>query len=77
MAFGLLFLGLDFMKESVDALKSSFSLADYVGVSLPWFFVLGIVVTAIIQSSSAVGVMTLAALAGGVISFPASIALVM
>lgn len=65
------------MKESVDALRDSFDLAKYGHLSLRSFGVLWIVVTAVVQSSSAVWVMTLAALNAGIITFPASIAIVM
>ncbi len=75
--FGLLFLWLDFMKESVDAIKASFDLSAYKDLNLWAFGLLGAVVTAVIQSSSAVWVMTLAALSSSIITFPASIAIVM
>lgn len=75
--FWLLFLWLDFMKESVDAIKATFDLEAYKHLSLWAFGLLWAVVTAVIQSSSAVWVMTLAALSSGIITFPASIAIVM
>ena len=65
------------MKESVDALKATFDLAAYKHLSLRAFGLLGIVVTIVIQSSSAVGVLTLAALSSQIITFEASIAIVM
>jgi phosphate:Na+ symporter len=65
------------MKDSVDVIKNTFSISQYAGMSLPAFFLIGTLVTAVIQSSSAVGVMTLAAVSAGIISFPASIAIVM
>ena len=75
--FGLLFLGLDFMKDSMDAIKASFDLTQYADMSLWKFGILGVIVTLVIQSSGALWVMTLAALDGGLISFPASIAIAM
>lgn len=69
LGFGLLFLGLDFMKESVDAIKHSFDLTQYADMNLWMFGLLGIVLTAVVQSSSAVGVITLAALSSQIISF--------
>lgn len=77
VGFGLLFLGLDFMKESVDVLKTTFDIAQYKDSSLWIFGIIGMLITIIIQSSSAVGVMTLTALGAGIVSFPASIAIVM
>lgn len=75
--FGLLFLGLDFMKESVDAITATFDLTAYKDMSLWGFGALGIVVTLVIQSSGALWVMALAALDGWIITFPASIAIAM
>lgn len=77
IGFWLLFLWLDFMKESVEAIKASFDLAAYKDLNLWLFGLLWVVVTAVIQSSSAVWVMTLIALSEGLIGFPASIAIVM
>jgi len=75
--FGLLFIGIGFMKDSVDALKASFDLAAYKDMSLWGFGLIWVIVTLIIQSSSAMSVMTFAALASNIITFPASIAIVM
>lgn len=75
--FGLLFLGLDFMKESVSTLQDSFSLTDYTGSSLIMFFVIGAIFTAIVQSSSAMGLIALTTLAAWVIDFPTTVAIMM
>ncbi len=75
--FGLLFIGIWYMKDSVDALKDSFDLAAYKDMSLWWFWLIWVFVTIVIQSSSAMSVMTFAALASWIITFPASIAIVM
>ncbi len=75
--FGLLFIGIWFMKDSVDALKASFDLAAYRDMSLRGFGLIWVIVTLVIQSSSAMSVMTFAALASNIITFPASIAIVM
>ena len=45
MGFGLLFIGLDYMKESVEAFQISFDLAQYADRSLVTFFVIGLLVT--------------------------------
>ena len=75
IGFGLLFLAINFMKESVEALQTNFDLAKYKDVSLWAFGLIGMVTTAILHSSGALGIMTLAALDGGIISFPASVAI--
>jgi len=75
--FWLLFIGIDFMKESVELLQSQFDLSAYADMSLLGFWVLWVILTMIIQSSSAVSVITFAALWSGLIWFPASVAIVM
>lgn len=75
--FWLLFIWIWYMKESVDALKASFDLEAYKDMSLWGFWFLWVIVTVVIQSSSAMSVMTFAALWSGIITFPASIAIVM
>ena len=66
--FGLLFLGLSYMKESVDTLSTLFALDD----ASMWLFrsiLLWIVITVILQTSTGTSVMTLAALSSGMITF--------
>ncbi len=75
--FWLLFIGIWYMKESVDTLKASFDLAAYKDMSLRWFGLIWVVVTLVVQSSSAMSVMTFAALSASLITFPASVAIVM
>lgn len=76
-AFGILFLGLDMMKTSVEGFQAAFDLAAVAQRGLPAFFGVGILATVVLQSSSAVGVLALAALNSGIIGFPGSIAIVM
>ncbi len=75
VGFWLLFLGLDFMQESVAALQSQLDLETYKNLSLWGFGLLGIIATIVIRSSGAIGIMTLAALSSGVITFPAAVAI--
>ena len=75
--FWLLFIGLDFMKESVDIYRATAETSISGNLSLRWYGALGIIATVVIQSSGALGIMTLAALDGGIISFPASVAIAM
>lgn len=76
LGFGFLFLGLDYMKGSVENLATGFDfrqLPDY-GI---WVYVLvGVVLTALMQSSSASIAIALAALHSGLISFAMGAALV-
>ncbi len=65
-ALGLLLLGLDFMKTSVATDSLAIPVTDH--SNRWWFLILGVLVTAVIQSSSAAMMMTLAALHAGTIS---------
>lgn len=76
ISFGFLFLGLDFMKVSVDVLAQEFDLSMFSGYQ-PWhFLIVGFVFTAIVQSSSASMVITLSALSSGIIPFSSAAAMV-
>lgn len=76
---GLFFLGIYFMKEGFDSYQSSINLADY---SIPGvlgllvFTLVGIIITLILQSSSAAIALILTALAAGQISYTDSLSLV-
>ena len=74
--FGFLFLGLSFMKDSVDSVKEAFDIAQYADVSLWMFWLIWVLLTVVIQSSSAVWLITLIALSQWIISFEASVAIV-
>ncbi|MDN5205056.1 Na/Pi symporter [Fulvivirgaceae bacterium BMA10] len=76
VGFGFIFLGLDFMKVSIDEVASYFDISSFSGYA-PWVFLLvGFVLTAIIQSSSASMVITLSALNSGIIPFESAAAMV-
>lgn len=53
VGFGFLFMGLDYMKSSIEGLASQLDLAAYMGYPTAIFVVLGFVLTALVQSSSA------------------------
>ncbi|MGB5966333.1 MAG: Na/Pi symporter [Sulfurimonadaceae bacterium] len=53
VGFGLIFLGLDGMKESFSTFSESFDITDYSPESLYWYALIGFGITALIQSSSA------------------------
>lgn len=70
LGLGLLLLGLQYMKDSVSGLQQLIDIQQLAGLS-PWQFLLfGVVVAAVIQSSSATLMLTLAALHADIISLP-------
>ena len=84
IGFGLLFLGLKFLKDGVPDLRSNpesleflRSLADYGFLSTVLFVIAGTALTVIVQSSSAATTMTLAMAAKGWISFDLAAAMVL
>ena len=76
VGFGLLFLGLDYMKTSIEYLAQNFDLEIFAAYPTWMFLLIGFVLTALIQSSSASMAITLSALYGEVISFEAAAAIV-
>ena len=74
-AIGLLLMGISLMKEGVDAIRSGVELGDLAALS-PWQYLLfGVVFAAIMQSSSAVMVITLTALHSGIIELQSAAAI--
>ena len=67
MGFGLLFLGIDFMKDAVMVLTSIIDFSKLSNLNIWVFIFLGTVITALIQSSSAMMVIVLSALFGQII----------
>jgi phosphate:Na+ symporter len=76
IGFGLLFLGLDFMKTSIESLTSAIDLSQFVNLPLITFIGIGFLVTAIIQSSSAATAIVLSALYVNILSFEQAAAMV-
>jgi len=76
LSFGLIFLGLDYMKVSMDALTHTLDLTQFIQYNLLVFLAIGLILTALIQSSSAVMVITLSALYSEIISLPMAAAIV-
>ncbi|MDM5271030.1 Na/Pi symporter [Sulfurovum sp. zt1-1] len=76
VGFGLIFLGLEGMKDSFNIFSKSFDLSNYLSVSPYWFAVIGLVITAIIQSSSASIAIIQSALFTQMVSFEAAAAFV-
>ncbi|PIQ18311.1 MAG: sodium:phosphate symporter [Flavobacteriaceae bacterium CG18_big_fil_WC_8_21_14_2_50_34_36] len=76
IGFGLLFLGLDFMKDALDTMANQIDLSLFSQYGLWAFLVLGLIVTALIQSSSAMIVIILSALNAGLIDVYQSFAMI-
>ena len=84
IGFGLLFLGLSFMKHGVPDIKNNPEMlkffVEYAGLgftSFLLFIVLGTAIAAIIQSSSAVGAITVTMAYQGWIDFPSAAAIML
>ena len=76
VAFGLVFIGLEFMKDSMKEIANSIDLSSYQNYNLFFYILLGIIITTIIQSSSATTAIALTAVASGVIEYKIALALV-
>lgn len=82
MGFGLLFLGLMFLKDSVPDIKNNPEVLEFIsgftGLGI-WstlvFFVIGILLTVVVQSSSVAGAITLTMAYKGWIDFPSACAI--
>ncbi len=70
VGFGFLFLGLDYMKSSIEGLAYRYDLSAFQNWPGIAFIGLGLVVTALVQSSSAAMAIILSAVHSQVISFP-------
>jgi phosphate:Na+ symporter len=75
-AFGFLFLGLDFMKTSVEGFAGAVDLASFPRFGLWFYVVIGILLTAVMQSSSATIAVILTAHFSRIIDFEQSAAMV-
>ena len=75
--FGLFFLGIDFLKENVEVMSQIFNFEQYKDMNLWIFGIIGMIITALVQSSWAVGVMTLAALSSNIVTFEAGYAIIL
>ncbi len=76
VAFGFLFMGLDYMKSSVDQFAEAIDPAIFTGYGILVYALAGLVMTAIMQSSSATIAIVLTMLFSGVIGFEAGAAMV-
>jgi phosphate:Na+ symporter len=76
IGFGLLFLGLDYMKVALDTVADQIDLTAISQLGLWAFLLVGLVVTALVQSSSAMIVIILSALNSGLIDIYQSMAMI-
>jgi phosphate:Na+ symporter len=72
VGFGFLFMGLDYMKNSVEAMALSFDMSIFAGLPKVVYIFVGLVLTAIVQSSSAAMAIILSSLHSQVIPFDAA-----
>ena len=77
LGFGLLFIGLSFMKTAMEVQVQTFDFKAYAHMSLAVFLFIGFVITLLVQSSSVTMALTLSALHSGAIEFPAATAIVL
>lgn len=76
IGFGLLFHGLDYMKASVDLITRIFDISMLAGYGLGIFLLTGIILTAVMQSSSATIALILSGIYSGLMEFEAGAAMV-
>jgi phosphate:Na+ symporter len=67
IGFGLLFLGLDFMKSSIEALAQGIDMGKFQEYGNWIYLIVGLVLTSVIQSSSAAIVIVLSSMNAGLI----------
>ncbi len=77
LGFGILFLGLQFMKESMDSLLKTFNFTPYLHYHRIVFVLIGFVITALIQTSAATVVIVLSALYASIIPIETAVAVVL
>lgn len=76
IGFGFLFLGLDYMKTSVESFSQYFRPEQFQGFTLITCLIIGTVITALMQASAATIAITLAALNSQLMSFEMAAAMV-
>lgn len=75
VGFGLIFLGLDFMKTSIEAIAGQLDFSEFTAFGTLFFLLVGLIITALIQSSSAMIVIVLSALNAQVINLELAFAM--
>jgi phosphate:Na+ symporter len=77
LGFGLLFIGLSFMKSAMETQVQHFDFSQYASKPLLVFLIIGFLITVVVQSSSVTMALTLSALNAGAIEFPMAAAIVL
>lgn len=77
LGFGLLFIGLSFMKTAMETQVQHFDFSQYASKPLVIFLIIGFLITLVVQSSSVTMALTLSALNAGAIGFPTAAAIVL
>lgn len=75
--FGLLFIGLSFMKTAMEAQVKVFDFSQYKDMPSILFLFIGFIITLLVQSSSVTMALTLSALHVGAVDFPSAAAIVL
>ncbi len=75
--FGLLFIGLSFMKTALESQVQAFDFSQYEKMPLVVFLFIGFLITLLVQSSSVTMALTLTALHVGAINFSSAAAIVL
>ncbi|MCH6233012.1 Na/Pi cotransporter family protein [Cognataquiflexum rubidum] len=76
IGFGLLFLGLDFMKTSIEEIADGMDMEKFQGYGSWFYLIAGLVITAVMQSSSAAIVIVLSTMNAGMIGLTEGAAMV-
>jgi phosphate:Na+ symporter len=76
IGFGLLFLGLDFMKTSIEEIAGGMDMERFQGYGSWLYLLIGLVITAVMQSSSAAIVIVLSTMNAGMIGLTEGAAMV-
>jgi phosphate:Na+ symporter len=76
IGFGFLFLGLDYMKTSVESFSQNFNPGQFQNLALWMCLIIGTVITALMQASAATIAITLAALNSQLMTFEMAAAMV-
>ncbi|HLP18897.1 MAG TPA: Na/Pi symporter [Chitinophagales bacterium] len=77
LGFGLLFIGLAYMKTAMESQVKEFDFSHYAQLPLPVFLLIGFIITMLVQSSSVTMALTLSALHSGAIGFAPATAIVL
>ena len=75
--FGLLFIGISFIKTAIEGQVKTFDFSEYANMSLVVFLLIGFIITSLVQSSSVTMALTLSALHAEAIGFAPAAAIVL